>query len=57
LDNGIFLEAGYKDVLSRLGQLVKVFPKMIGPRIGDVEYIDLRYPNGVAVKWKNEYGK
>lgn len=53
LDNGVTLQIGHKDILTRLGHFVKVYPKIIGDRVADVDYIDLRYPNGVAVKWKN----
>ncbi|SRR5579883_1996587 len=51
-DNGIKVSAGYKDVLTRVSHFVKVYPKIIGNRYADVEYIDLRYPNGLAVRWK-----
>lgn len=52
LDNGITLQIGHKDILTRLGHFVKVYPKIVGKRATDVEYVDLRYPNGVAVRWK-----
>lgn len=52
LDNGITLQLGHKDVLARLDEFVRVYPKIVGQRAGDVEYVDLRYPNGFAVKWK-----
>lgn len=52
LDNGIKLTAGYKDSLTQLTGFVKVYPKIVGDRAGEVEYIDLRYPNGMAVRWK-----
>jgi cell division protein FtsQ len=52
LDNGIRLQMGNKDILTRLGQFVKVYPKIIGARLLDIDYIDLRYSNGVAVRWK-----
>lgn len=53
LSNGIKLNAGNKDILTRLSHFVKVYSKIIGAREGDVEYIDLRYPNGMAVRWKS----
>lgn len=53
LNNGVTLQVGYKDILTRLSHFVKVYPKIVGSREADVEYIDLRYSNGVAVKWKN----
>lgn len=52
LDNGIALQIGHKDILTRLTHFVKVYPKIIGKRVTDVEYVDLRYPNGMAVRWK-----
>ncbi len=52
LDNGITLQMGHKDILTRLSHFVKVYPKIVGKRAAAVEYIDLRYPNGMAVRWK-----
>lgn len=52
LDNGMVLQMGNKDVLTRLGQFVKVYPKIVEGRVADVDYVDLRYSNGVAVRWK-----
>lgn len=52
LDNGIRLQIGHKDILTRLNHFVKVYPKIVGDRTNDVEYIDLRYSNGMAVRWK-----
>ncbi len=52
LSNGIKLNIGYKDILTRISHFVKVYPKIVGARATDVEYIDLRYPNGMAVRWK-----
>lgn len=52
LTNGIKLNMGYKDVLTRIGHFVKVYPKIVGDRSKDVDYVDLRYANGVAVRWK-----
>jgi cell division protein FtsQ len=53
LDNGLSVRIGHKDILTRLGHFVKVYPKIIGNRASDVQYIDLRYSNGMAVRWKN----
>ncbi len=52
LDNKVKLTVGYKDSLTRISHFVKVYPRVIGNRIGDVEYIDLRYSNGLAIKWR-----
>lgn len=53
LDNGVSLQIGHKDILSRLALFVKVYPKIIGDRAAAVDYVDLRYPNGMAVRWKS----
>ena len=52
LGNGVKIRAGYKDVLTHISHFVKVYPKIVGNRTTDVDYIDLRYPNGLAVRWK-----
>src|SRR5439155_5826843 len=52
LENGMKLSIGHKDVLTRLNHFVKVYPKIVGDRVAEVEYIDLRYQNGMAVRWK-----
>jgi cell division protein FtsQ len=52
-DNGIKINIGHKDVLTRIRHFVKVYPKIVGTRAALVEYIDLRYPNGMAVRWKS----
>jgi cell division protein FtsQ len=53
LDNGMTLQLGHKDILTRLSHFVKVYPKMMAEHATkDVDYVDLRYPNGVAVRWK-----
>lgn len=57
LDNGMVLKVGYSDILTDLTHFVKVYPKIVGERAKDVEYVDLRYSNGMAVKWKKTYGK
>lgn len=54
LDNGISLQIGNKDILTRLNHFVKVYPKIVGDRVADVDYVDLRYPNGMAVRWKEK---
>lgn len=51
-DNGMKLNVGYKDILTRISHFVKVYPKIVGERADQVDYIDLRYSNGLAVHWK-----
>lgn len=54
LDNGMKLTIGHKDFLTRFSHFVKVYPKIIGNRAADIDYVDLRYSNGLAVRWKSE---
>lgn len=53
LSNGIVVMLGRVDVPQRFLQLVKLYPKVVGPRASQAESIDLRYPNGLAVRWLN----
>lgn len=50
--NGMKVRLGYKDILTRVGHFVKVYSKIVGVRAADVDYVDLRYPNGLAIRWK-----
>ncbi|MBW5802359.1 FtsQ-type POTRA domain-containing protein [Coxiella endosymbiont of Ornithodoros amblus] len=47
----IFL--GDKNIDQRFKQFVHLYPKIIGENINRVEYVDLRYSNGLAIQWKN----
>lgn len=52
-ENGMKLGVDHKDILTRINHFVKVYPKIVGSRVAEVEYIDLRYSNGLAVRWKS----
>jgi cell division protein FtsQ len=58
LSNGVELRLGRNDTERRIQRFVKVFSMQNAPNIDDIEYIDLRYPNGFAMKSKtsNEKG-
>lgn len=51
--NGIKINLGNKDILTRLDHFVKVYTKIIGERTLNVQYVDLRYPHGLAVRLKS----
>ncbi len=53
LDNGMLLIVGRDDMQTRLQRFVTIYNKIIGTNANQVDYVDLRYSNGVAVKWKN----
>jgi len=52
LSNGVELRLGRNDTERRIQRFVKVFSMRNAPNIDDVNYIDLRYPNGFAMKNK-----
>lgn len=52
LSNGIELAVGRADQNKRLRGFAQVYAESIAPFIDRIESVDLRYPNGFAVKWK-----
>ena len=52
LSNGVELQLGRNDTERRIERFVKVFSMRNAPNIDDIKYIDLRYPNGFAMKAK-----
>jgi cell division protein FtsQ len=53
LNNGITVMLGKEDALPRLMRFVHLYPKLAATAKDQQQlvYIDLRYPNGFAVKW------
>jgi len=51
LDNGARVNLGREDVPRRLVRFVHYYQKVFHIGKNQAEYIDLRYPNGMAVKW------
>lgn len=52
LNNGMTVILGQNQLTERLQRFVDVYGKVIGSRGSDVNYIDLRYVSGMAIKWK-----
>lgn len=52
LSNGIVLLIGRTDPITRLQRFVKVYPQIVGNKIKQIYSIDLRYTNGVAVRYQ-----
>ena len=50
LSNGVELQLGRNDTEKRIQRFIKVFSMQNAPNIDDIKYIDLRYPNGFAMK-------
>lgn len=52
LSNGIRVLLGRNQVAERFTRFVEVYPKVVGDKAKKIQQIDLRYPNGLAVRWK-----
>lgn len=55
LNNHIQVYLGREDMDQRFEKLVRFYRQIIGNRSEQVEHIDLRYPNGLAVQWKSTH--
>jgi len=54
LDDRIWVMLGRNDREARLARLVAAWRRQLGQQVTHIRYIDLRYPNGVAVAWHGE---
>jgi len=54
LDNGMELFLGRVNAFERLQRFVSVYNQVFGSRGTDVASVDLRYTNGMAVRWKQD---
>ena len=52
LDNGLTVVLGRDNTELRLKRLTRIYNKILLARINDIELIDLRYTNGMAIGWK-----
>lgn len=57
LDNDIVLRLGRGDVDVRLQRFMAVWPVVLVRQSERIETVDLRYPNGFAVAWREETGE
>ena len=49
---GLHVIIGRKDFDERVTRFVELIPMSLGEKIKEAEMIDMRYPNGFAVRWK-----
>jgi cell division protein FtsQ len=52
LSNGIILKLGHSNILAHLKRFLRFYPQLKKQQAA-IEYIDLRYNNGMAIKWKH----
>jgi len=54
LENGIRLHLGRVDAPNRLRRFVQAWHEILKERAADVQYVDLRYKDGFAVRYKQD---
>jgi len=54
LDNGLKVVLGRGNTIHRLERLTRIYNKILAARINDIDVIDLRYTNGMAISWKKK---
>ena len=53
LNNGLVIKLGRVKGVERIHRLMRVYGEVVGDKVSDINYVDLRYPNGFAVQWKS----
>jgi Cell division septal protein len=52
--NELTVSLGHEELLGRVERFSHVYRKVIEDRIGQVDHVDARYRNGVAVSWRSD---
>lgn len=50
---GFLLVVGRQDPVLKVNDFTRVFEEALGSQVGSIAAIDLRYPSGLAVRWKS----
>ena len=53
LEHGMHIGLGRTDVERRLMRFVRVYPRVLQPRLVAIESVDMRYTNGFAIRWRD----
>ena len=53
LSNGLVLAIGDGDVSEKISRFITAYEQYLSPYLSEVEKLDLRYTNGLAVEWNN----
>ncbi|MBZ9538442.1 cell division protein FtsQ/DivIB [Modicisalibacter tunisiensis] len=54
VNDGLWVMLGRNDRPARLARFVAAWRRQLGEQASRIRYVDLRYPNGVAVAWHGE---
>jgi cell division protein FtsQ len=52
INNGVKIYLGKVDPLMRLRRFAKTYPDEFSDKLSNLESVDLRYPQGIAIRWK-----
>ncbi len=54
LNNGIIINLGNQNIAPRLSRFATIYQQLFAEKSAAISYIDMRYSNGIAVKWNNQ---
>lgn len=57
LGNGVQLHLGKNDLETKITRFCKAYPAVFADKPEQLASVDLRYPRGMAVRWKNNTGR
>lgn len=52
LDNGLEVRFGRHDLWERAARFTAAYPRLLAGHEAELEYVDMRYANGFAVRWR-----
>jgi cell division protein FtsQ len=52
LQNGVRLILGKRDMMGHVQKFLRIYPKILLGHEEAINYVDMRYPNGLAINWK-----
>ncbi len=55
LSDGLVISIGDGDVSQKIDRFITAYDQYLATNITEVKKIDLRYPNGLAIEWKNSH--
>jgi cell division protein FtsQ len=53
LDSGVTVRLGRREVDERIDRFIRTASQVIGHRLNEIAYVDMRYSNGFAIGWRN----
>ena len=54
LGQGPLVHWGSRDLAARVGRFLRLYPRLMASGAGRMEIVDMRYANGLAVRWQPE---